>query len=193
MDKDKEKHKTYQKAWYKANKKRIKAQHNAWRDANREKRRAYSKIYYNAHSKERKAYAKTYREANKDKVEDYRQTHRKEKAVCYRNWTKVNINKLRDYWRESSRKRRALKYGTQVEPINEKIVYSRDGWICQICHKKVDKRFKHPNSKSASLDHIVPLSKGGAHIYANVQLAHLECNLNKCVSILPQGEQMRIF
>lgn len=32
---------------------------------------------------------------------------------------------------------------------------------------------------SASLDHILPLSLGGAHSMANVQLAHLSCNHTK--------------
>jgi 5-methylcytosine-specific restriction endonuclease McrA len=36
-----------------------------------------------------------------------------------------------------------------------------------------------PHPKSASLDHVVPLIDGGEHTYANVQLAHLACNVGK--------------
>lgn len=32
---------------------------------------------------------------------------------------------------------------------------------------------------SASVDHIVPLSRGGEHSMANVQCAHLSCNSSK--------------
>jgi 5-methylcytosine-specific restriction endonuclease McrA len=30
-----------------------------------------------------------------------------------------------------------------------------------------------------TVDHIIPLSKGGAHAVANLQLAHLACNIRK--------------
>ena len=32
---------------------------------------------------------------------------------------------------------------------------------------------------SATLDHVIPLAKGGAHARANVRCAHLICNLRK--------------
>lgn len=37
----------------------------------------------------------------------------------------------------------------------------------------------YPNPLSASLDHVVPLAWGGEHTAANVQLAHLKCNVAK--------------
>jgi 5-methylcytosine-specific restriction endonuclease McrA len=30
-----------------------------------------------------------------------------------------------------------------------------------------------------SLDHLVPVSKGGAHIATNLRLAHLQCNIRR--------------
>ena len=44
---------------------------------------------------------------------------------------------------------------------------------------KVDKDLMWPDPMSASLDHIVPLSRGGTHTLDNVQLAHLACNERK--------------
>lgn len=35
---------------------------------------------------------------------------------------------------------------------------------------------QYPHPMSPSLDHIEPLSLGGAHDPANVRLAHLKCN-----------------
>jgi 5-methylcytosine-specific restriction endonuclease McrA len=55
-------------------------------------------------------------------------------------------------------------------------IYDRDRWVCGICNGKVDKRLKYPHPMSASLDHIIPLAKGGTHTRDNVQLAHLVCN-----------------
>lgn len=142
-----------------------------------EKRKAYKKAYYEANREKAKAQTKAYYQANKERMK-----------AAFRAWKKTNPDKVR----EQTHKRRALKYKTQIEPINEKIVYLRDGWICQHCKKRVDKKFKHPNPMSASLDHIIPLSKGGTHTYDNVQLAHLGCNSSKCNNVLPQGEQLRL-
>jgi len=77
-------------------------------------------------------------------------------------------------------RQRARHYGVQYEPIDRLKVYARDGWICKLCHKKVDPKLKNPHLMSASLDHIVPMSLGGDHLYVNVQLAHMICNSRKC-------------
>lgn len=66
-------------------------------------------------------------------------------------------------------RRRRMKTSTQVEPVSHLVVADRDGWRCAICRGKVTR-------ENWSLDHVVPLSKGGAHTYANVVLAHRRCN-----------------
>ena len=63
--------------------------------------------------------------------------------------------------------------------INSAEVYERDRWVCGICLERVDRRLIWPDPMSPSLDHIVPLSRGGAHQLANVQCAHLSCNVRK--------------
>lgn len=165
----------------------------AWRFANKEKIKTYQKAYRKAHKEKSKTYSKNWHKANSEKVrvrcKAYRETHKVEAKAYAKAYRIANL----ETFREVRRKCRALKYETQVEVINEKKVYLRDGWICRICHKRVDKRFKYPNPMSPSLDHIIPLIKGGSHTYANIQLAHLRCNLSKKADIVPQGEQLRLF
>lgn len=55
-------------------------------------------------------------------------------------------------------------------------IYERDRWICKLCGKKVNKDLPSSDPMGATLDHIIPLSKGGLHIRENVQLAHRTCN-----------------
>lgn len=74
---------------------------------------------------------------------------------------------------------RAKHYGVDYESIDRLAVFAADGWECQLCHNPVDQSIKRPDPMSASLDHIVPMSKGGGHIRSNVQLAHLGCNKAK--------------
>lgn len=85
------------------------------------------------------------------------------------------INSTTDY----NSMKRAKRYGVQVEGVNTLEVFERDGWTCGICNERVDKDIPYPCGKSASLDHIIPMSKGGGHTYDNTQLAHLKCNLKK--------------
>jgi 5-methylcytosine-specific restriction endonuclease McrA len=79
------------------------------------------------------------------------------------------------------------------EPYTRLGISQRDGWRCQLCGKKVDPKAQWPDPWFGSIDHIVPISVGGADAPANVQLAHLRCNLSKGTRTLPQGEQLRLI
>jgi 5-methylcytosine-specific restriction endonuclease McrA len=81
--------------------------------------------------------------------------------------------------RENYQRRRALKRGADAEQITNVEVFERDGWVCGLCFEPVDRAVLWPDPLSASLDHILPLSRGGSHTLANVQLAHLGCNVEK--------------
>jgi hypothetical protein len=65
------------------------------------------------------------------------------------------------------------------ESVYRHEVMERDGWICGVCGDEIDPALDYPDKMSASLDHIIPLTKGGAHNMGNVQAAHLLCNIIK--------------
>ena len=69
-----------------------------------------------------------------------------------------------------------LKRNAYVEDVWRSKVYERDGWKCQLCGKALKRDAVVPHPKAPTLDHIIPLSKGGTHEYANVQAAHFICN-----------------
>ncbi|MEU9218915.1 HNH endonuclease [Streptomyces sp. NPDC048376] len=77
-------------------------------------------------------------------------------------------------------RRRALvsqaRTGEVFAPLD---IHTRDGWVCQLCHEPIDQTIAWPHPKSPSIDHIIPLSRGGAHALSNVQSAHLGCNSSK--------------
>jgi 5-methylcytosine-specific restriction endonuclease McrA len=66
----------------------------------------------------------------------------------------------------------------------------RDGHRCGLCGDPLDLAVKHPDPAYASIDHVVPLAQGGGNDLANLQLAHLRCNLSK--RDRPRGEQLRL-
>lgn len=59
---------------------------------------------------------------------------------------------------------------------NKKIVFATQSF-CAICGRPVDFKLKFPDPYSPTVDHIVPINKGG-HPSAldNLQLAHFRCN-----------------
>lgn len=87
-------------------------------------------------------------------------------------------------WNESAKnrdqKRRAIKAGAATGiPVKFAEIAERDKWKCSLCGGRVLKSKSSPHPRSASLDHVIPLSLGGAHDPSNVSLAHLLCNTTK--------------
>jgi len=83
-------------------------------------------------------------------------------------------------YKERNHRERAQKYGVEYQPgITTIKVCNRDGWVCALCGDPINPMITWPDDLSKSLDHIVPLSKGGGHTWTNVQAAHLRCNVDK--------------
>lgn len=82
-------------------------------------------------------------------------------------------HKIRYY----SPKRRAIyARGDKIVALE---IFARDKWICGICFKPINPKLRVPNWYAATIDHIIPLSRGGTHTQDNVSAAHLICNLRK--------------
>ena len=91
-------------------------------------------------------------------------------------WRQAHPGKSQQY--EATRRARKRRAG-KIEPIDRDYIYKRDQGICSLCGRKVRKQ-------DMSIDHIVPLSLGGAHCLTNVTLVHLQCNTRKRTRALPQ-------
>lgn len=111
----------------------------------------------------------------------------------------------KDAKRESSRnekqkygrnhRQRARHHGVRYVPVPVKEIYERDNYTCQICSKKclpkamVSKATGKIHPRSPSIDHIVPMCRGGEHVEANLQTACFKCNSLKSSS---GGGQLRL-
>lgn len=62
---------------------------------------------------------------------------------------------------------------------NKRKIYATQS-VCAICGRPVDMSLKWPHPMSKSIDHIIPISKGGhPSDLDNLQLAHFCCNRQK--------------
>jgi hypothetical protein len=68
--------------------------------------------------------------------------------------------------------------GLWISPITRRAIYERDGWMCQLCDRPVDKTLHYSDHWAPSLDHIVPRSTQLVpdHSESNLRLAHRHCN-----------------
>ena len=162
------------------------ARQNAYNEANRDKRIAYNKAYYQENHEKLAVQKKAYREANREERaasdKAYYEANREEilvaaKAYHAEKW--ANDPEYRERQAAKATRRRRLLAAAKQEFYLREDIFERDGWTCQLCQEPIDPELRHPDSGFASIDHILPLSLGGDDIPANVQAAHLGCNLSK--------------
>lgn len=80
----------------------------------------------------------------------------------------------------SDARRRVLVQRARTDEVFAPLdVHTRDQWTCQLCWEPIDPGVAWPDRMSPSIDHVMPLSRGGLHAMANVQSAHLGCNSSK--------------
>lgn len=66
----------------------------------------------------------------------------------------------------------SIKKFSSAAPLTKRNLFIRDTGICQYCSTRV-------TLKTGTIDHFVPKSKGGQHIWKNVVLACTKCNQKK--------------
>ena len=78
------------------------------------------------------------------------------------------------------KRRKALTRGhlTDGERFTVHELIARDGRDCGICGAAIP-NVAYPDPQSPSIDHIVPLSRGGEHTLNNARATHLICNVRR--------------
>ena len=184
----------YQRGWRAANRDKRRENNRKWREANPD----YHREHYKTNRDKVREVQRKYNEGNRDKIaeksrkwrganpERNRENDRKYYAANrdkilekVREYRKANRDKAREHGLKAFHVRRARKLAVFIENVDPQAVFERDDWLCHICGEAVDRELKHPDPLSASLDHIIPLAKGGEHSYTNCGTAHLGCNKRK--------------
>lgn len=98
-----------------------------------------------------------------------------------KDWKRRNADRVRVLDRERVRRRRAIIRETQVERFTDQDVRMAHGDICYLCGDPINFKLRYPNPDSPSVDHIVPLARGGTHTLDNCAMTHWGCNNKKNV------------
>lgn len=185
----------YAKQWREAHPDQVKAVYAAWckknpnrvREYERRKRKKNPERY---RAKYRKRYAKrmqllhgpdwqpkpvvhtdlshlTPEEKRRRRLDQYNCNQKKRRAA--------GKTKLSDAAKRQNRRARERAAGGRIKKKDLKALWQRQGHICALCNQFMEK---------PSIDHIVPLSKGGTNDLSNLQLACLVCNLRKGAKVV---------
>jgi len=118
-----------------------------------------------------KEYQKAWRAANQTRV-----------AAVIKAWNAAHPDKVREYrqraysknkaaFRARDRRRRALEVEAFCGPVDVAALVVEQGGLCYLCSKAL--------GADCSLDHVVPLTRGGSHEQFNAAVAHKACNSKK--------------
>jgi 5-methylcytosine-specific restriction endonuclease McrA len=189
-DADPEKMRAYMSAWAKAHPEQTRARYARWHSQNRERRMEYYAQYNATHLAERRDYArkrhaqespelKAYLNVSRrDYFRRYEREHRQKRSEQSRRWQQLNPDKHA----EKQSRRRAWKANAPIiERIDRNAIIERDKWMCYLCGVVCTR-------KNVTLDHIVPLSRGGNHTADNLRVACRSCNSSKGPKFLTELE-----
>lgn len=178
---NKERKKETNRAWLIRNRARVAARMRSWRKANPEKVKAINKICYLRNLKKDPAcyrkLGKRWKEANPEKVKQAsRKSYRKHHASrCKRAkaWRQAHPIQVLIF----GQARRARKKAAIIEDCSAKIALLKRARFCHWCCCSLA-------SGAATIDHVVPLARGGKHCNDNLVAACLSCNTSKNDSLV---------
>ncbi len=81
-----------------------------------------------------------------------------------------------------SPKRRAVY--ARGDAIDHLTLFNLHGWTCCVCKEQIDPKLRFPHPMAATVDHLVPLCRGGTHTWDNVAPAHAAHNFAKGDTLL---------
>lgn len=200
----KEERAVYDKRHYQDNREEIKARTRQYYQNHKEKIKVRHRQYDQDHKVERRKSAKIYQQNHKEEMKKYYQNHKEEMAAQKKQYYQDHREEIKAYFKKyqqtdkgkasrakSVYKRRTLKLKAEYEDFNKQETLQRDGYICQHCRRKTRPDYKRHHALYPNLDHIIPLTKGGAHTKVNTQCLCHQCNIVK--KNTGTGDQLRIF
>lgn len=173
-------------AHYFANREEIGAQNKRYREANADKIKAQRQIYEEAHRAEAVARAKAWVKANPERYKEHtarhREKYREQRRVAsmerYRRLMAENPEKVRKQRREWAKSPKGkLYYRNSNIQRRRGVPYTKEAleWIGSL----IDPDCEYCNHPATTIDHVIPISRGGTGDLQNLVPACQPCNASK--------------
>ena len=161
--------KQYSNEYYKENKEKITRQQKKYREENKEYYNQYNKNYYQENKEYCVKHSKKYREEHKQ----YNKNYYQENKEYYEKYYEANKEHIKDYYKKyyqtaqgqmvrfnayNRRKQRKETLGDGITPDQWLDMMIFFDWKCAYSGESVSE-----NNGNRTIDHIVPLAKGGEH------------------------------
>ena len=129
--------------------------------------------YYSEHRQARLRYQATYRRKDLGRQKRKYQEEREKRLIYQREYYEAHKEELclRE-WKRWNKERAGIANVEYDDTITPALVYLKHLGICAVCRTRVAK-------DKVTVDHIIPISRGGSHTWNNVQLVHRSCNQGK--------------
>ena len=98
--------------------------------------------------------------------------------------TDICNERYRNRQKETTRRKRIMMNGKVDWNISIERLLKRDGHTCYLCGEVVNTTVDTNDDCYPSIEHIIPISKGGTHTWGNVKIAHRYCNSIKSDKIV---------
>jgi 5-methylcytosine-specific restriction endonuclease McrA len=144
-----------------ANREGLRNAHRIWRAANAQQLREREKVRWQTRKGDphKKATDRQWRENN---PETFKSSILAAKAKRPEHYALIN--------RGNAARRRSRKRLAPVEPVSLTAILARDQNACHLCGEEIS------NKAEVTLDHLIPVVRGGAWAEWNLMLAHGSCN-----------------
>lgn len=159
--------------WLEANREKAAESRRRWSEANHEKKLEDQRQWRRGNVAKVAEHGRAYREANAERISE-----------AQRRWREANPGRVAASRNLREHRRRARLRDAFIEDVPRLEIFERDNWQCMISGclypgipASLD--VAHTDPTYASVDHAVPLSRGGLHERRNLQTAHLGCNVAK--------------
>ena len=204
--------KAYKKAWYLANKARLKVKNAEYRQANKAKYKAYLAAYRAANREKLTAAQKRWREANKERhaasMAAWREANRDRIKAQVSAYYAANREQIKAYvrkWTQENRDHVIQRHTAYIAANGDKVRTWRRNYRSRKANaegrctpKQIAALYVHQNGLCAycqisiedrwEADHVIPLSKGGSNKIDNVVLACPGCNRRKSAALPEEWE-----
>lgn len=117
-----------------------------------------------------------HREEHLQKGHEYHASHQAQIRLRYQEYYALN---QQDYV-ERARCRRVMQRGATIGEVNYERILERDGAWCYICERAI------LPDQELHFDHVIPITRGGAHVEENIKPTHKVCNLRKYTRLLSE-------